>query len=258
MSDKASRGMHGRKTQSGADPRIEDLVQAGQIRIGVFPSFQYSTNSVTGEKRGLALAIARALSARLGHGKVVTIEYATPAGVIEGLKSDGCDLGFMLIDPARATEVNFTPAFARSDFTYLLPAGSKLRRAADVDRPEIRIAAVTGHASTAGLERIIRHASVLYADTYESAVDLLRSGNAEAFASIREMTLQYSTQLPNSCVMDEGYQSNFAGIAIAKGNLGRLSYITEFLDDLKSSGAMQRMIEAVDLRGIEVVLPGAR
>jgi polar amino acid transport system substrate-binding protein len=127
-----------------------------------------------------------------------------------------------------------------------------------VDRPETRIAAVPRHASTGALERIIRQASVLYADSYESAVDLLRSGNAEAFASIREIALQYSTQLPNSCVMDEGYQSNFAGIAIAKGHFGRLSYITEFLDDLKRSGAMQRMIEAVDSRGIEVVLPDAR
>jgi polar amino acid transport system substrate-binding protein len=250
--------MHGRKTQSSADPRIGDLVQAGQIRIGVFPSFQYSTNSVTGERRGLALAIAHSLSACLGVGKVVTVEYATPPDLIEGLKSDGCDLGFMLIDPARATEVDFTPAFVRSDFTYLLPPGSQLRRAAEVDRPETRIAAVPRHASTGALERIIRQASVLYADSYESAVDLLRSGNAEAFASIREIALQYSTQLPNSCVMDEGYQSNFAGIAIAKGHFGRLSYITEFLDDLKRSGAMQRMIEAVDSRGIEVVLPDAR
>jgi polar amino acid transport system substrate-binding protein len=250
--------MRDRETKSSADPRIEDLVHAGQIRIGVFPSFQYSTNSVTGEKRGLALAIAHALSERLGLGEVRAIEYATPLGVIEGLKSNGCDLGFMLIDPGRATEVDFTPAFARSDFTYLLPPGSQLRRAADVDRPEIRIAAVRGHASTAALERIIRQASVLYADTYDSAVDLLRSGDVEAFASIREIVLQYSTQFLHSRVMDEGYQSNFAGIAVAKCHSRRLSYIAEFLDDMRRSGAMQRMIETAGLHGIEVVRPGAR
>jgi polar amino acid transport system substrate-binding protein len=245
--------MHDRQSQSSADPRIEDLVQAGQIRIGVFPSFQYSINPATGEKRGLALAIARALSERLGLGKVVTIDYANPTGVIEGLRSDHCDLGFMLIDPARAAEVSFTPAFVRSDFTYLLPPGSHLRSAADVDRPEIRIAAVRGHASTAALEGIVRQACVRRADTFDSAVELLRNGDVEAFASIREIVLQCSTQVPNSRVMDDGYQSNFAGIAVAKPHAGRLSYITEFLDDMKRSGAMQRLIEAADLRGVDVV-----
>jgi hypothetical protein len=46
---------------------------------------------------------------------------------------------------APTAEVNFTPAFVRSDFTYLVPAGSALGSAADVDRPGIRVAAVRGH-----------------------------------------------------------------------------------------------------------------
>jgi hypothetical protein len=39
----------------------------------------------------------------------VTVEYATPPEVIACVKTGGCDIGFMLIDPARATEVDFTP-----------------------------------------------------------------------------------------------------------------------------------------------------
>ena len=161
----------------------------------------------------------------------------------------------MLIDPARATEVDFTPAFVRSDYSYLLPAGSSIRSSADVDRPGIRIAAVRGHASTAALVRIIRQASLVYAETYDSAVDLLRTGTADAFASIREMVLQYSTQLSGSRVLDDSYQSNLAGIAVPKGHPGRLAYVSELLDDMKRSGSLQRMIDGVDLRGIEVVAP---
>jgi hypothetical protein len=40
------------------DPRIADLVHAGKLRIGVFPSFQYSKDSATGQRRGLAIEIA--------------------------------------------------------------------------------------------------------------------------------------------------------------------------------------------------------
>jgi polar amino acid transport system substrate-binding protein len=239
------------------DQRVADLVRAGKIRIGVFPSFQYSKDSVTSEPRGLAIGIARAIAARLGLGDVVTVEYPTPPQVIECIKTGGCDIGFMLIDPARATEVDFTPAFVRSDFTYLLPASSPIRSAADVDRPGIRIAAVRGHASTAALVRIIKQANPVYAETFDSAVDLLRTGNADAFASIREMVLQYSAQLPGSRVLQDNYLSNLAGVAVPKGNAGRLGYISEFLDDMKRSGSLQRLVDGAGLRGVELVAPKA-
>ena len=240
-----------------ADQRVADLVRAGKIRIGVFPSFQYSKDLVTGEQRGIAIGIARAVAARLGLSEVMTVEYPTPPQVIECIKTGGCDVGFMLIDPTRATEVDFTPPFVRSDYTYLLPANSPMRAAADVDRPGIRIAAVRGHASTAALVRVIKQANPVYADTYESAIDLLRSGNADAFASIREMVLRYAPQLSGSRVLEDSYQSNLAGIAVPKGNVGRLAYISELLDDMKRSGSLQKVIDSANLRGIEIVSPRA-
>jgi polar amino acid transport system substrate-binding protein len=171
------------------------------------------------------------------------------------IKTGGCDVGFMLIDPARATEVDFTPAFVRSDYTYLVPANSQIRSAADVDRPGVRIAAVRGHASTAALLRIVKQASPVYGDTFESAVDQLRTGNAEVFASIREVVLQYSTRLSGSRVLEDNYQSNLAGIAVPKGNAGRLGYIGDFLDDMKRSGSLQQLVDGAGLRGVEMVAP---
>jgi polar amino acid transport system substrate-binding protein len=240
---------------SQPDPRVADLVTVGKLRVGVFPSFQYSKDSATGQPRGLAIGIARALATRLGLGEVITVEHPTPPQVVQCVKTGACDVGFMLIDPARAIEVGFTPPFVRSDFTYLLPAGSSIRRAADVDRPGVRIAAVRGHASTAALVRIITQAQPVYADEYDPTFELLRTGNADAFASIREMLLQYSGQLPGSRVLEDSYQSNFAGIAVPKGNVGRLAYISEFLDDMKRSGSLQRAIDGAGLRGVEVVVP---
>jgi polar amino acid transport system substrate-binding protein len=239
-------------TQLLADPRVADVVQAGKVRIGVFPSFQYSKDGA-GQPQGLAIGIARAFASRLGLSDVVTIEYPTPQDVIECVKTGGCDLGFMLIDPTRATEVDFTPGFVRSDFTYLLPPRSSVSSAADVDRLGTRIAVVRGHASTAALIRVIKQAAPVYAESYETAVDLLRTGSADAFASIREMVIQYSQQLPGSRVLDDSYQSNLAGIAVAKGRGDRLAYISEFLDEMKRSGALKRVIDSAGLRGIEVV-----
>jgi polar amino acid transport system substrate-binding protein len=236
------------QTQSSPDPRVSDIVQSGKLRIGVFPSFQYSKDA-SGKPQGLALGIANALAAGMSIREVVTVEYATPPQVIACVKESGCDVGFMLVDPARAKEVDFTPAF----FTYLVPPGSPLKTAADVDRPGIRIAVVRGHASTISLVRIIKQAQPVYEDTYDPTFELLRSGQADAFASIREMLIQYSTQLPGSRVLEDNYQTNLAGIAVPKGNSGRLAYLTEALDHMKRSGVLKQLVEKNSLRGVEVV-----
>ena len=69
------------------------------------------------------------------------------------------------------------------------------------------------------------------------------------------MLLQYSARLPGSRVLEDNYRSNLAGVAVPKSNAGRLSYISDFLDGMKRDGALQRIIDGAELRGIEVVAP---
>ena len=40
-----------------SDTRVADLVQSGKLRIGVFPSFQFSKDPATGHPRVLPLAL---------------------------------------------------------------------------------------------------------------------------------------------------------------------------------------------------------
>lgn len=238
---------------SHAEPQVTDLARAGIIRIGVFPSFQYSKDAATGQPRGLAIGIAHALAARIGIAKIVTVEHAVPPQVIVCVKTGECDFGFMLIDPVRATEVDFTPPFVRSDFTYLLPAASRIRSAAEVDHAGMRVAVVRGHASTLAWERLAKQARPVYVDSYESAVELMRNDKADAFASIREMLLEYAPKLPGSHVLADSYLSNLAGVAVAKGNVDRLTFVKETLEQMKRSGALEQIIREAGLRGVEIV-----
>ena len=86
---------------------------------------------------------------------------------------------------------------------------------------------------------------------------MVSSGKADAFASIREILVQYSAQVPGSRVLGDSYQTNLAGMAVAKERGGRLAYLTEFLDDLKRSGDLQKILDNADLRGVEIVTPKA-
>lgn len=235
-----------------ADQRIADLVQAGEIRLALFLP-QYTKDSATGELRGLGpgvvmLEISRALAARLGV-KLTIIEQPTPRKALECIKASGCDLAFLGIEPSRAAEIDFTPAVLEFDYSFLVPARSLLRHFADIDRPGHRIAVVRNHASTMALDRIMKRAELVGSDLPDDAFDLLRSGNANAFAAPREILVDYSIKLPGSRVLDESYGVNRVGIAVAKHRAGLLSYCTEFVEDAKSTGLIARIIDDGGLRG---------
>jgi polar amino acid transport system substrate-binding protein len=149
----------------------------------------------------------------------------------------------MGIEPSRSAEVDFSPPVVQFEFTYLMPAGSSIRLIADADRPEIRIAVVRNHASTLSLSRILKQAKLVYAETADDTLDLLRTGHADVMASARRILLDYSTQLPGSRVLEDRYGVNLVGIAVPKGQPGRLAYISEFIEEAKKSWLVQQTIE---------------
>jgi polar amino acid transport system substrate-binding protein len=245
--------------QQTADPRVADLVRAGKVRFALFlPG--YAKDPVTGELRGVGtgavtVQIARALAARLGV-EIQLVGFLAPPAVVECLKAGACDMAYMGIEPSRVGEVGFSLPFMQQDFTYLVPAGSSIRSAADADKPGVRIAVVRDHASTLALSRILKHADPVGAEIPDAAFELLRAGHADAWASPRFSLLEYSTQLPGSRVLEDRYGANLIAMAVPKSQDGRLAYISEFIEEAKASGLVQRAIERAGLRGYQVVSPG--
>ena len=102
------------------------------------------------------------------------------------------------------------------------------------------------------LSRMLKHATIVSATTPEPAFELLRNGDAEAFASIREVLLAYAAQLPGSRVLEQRYGFNSVAMAVAKGHAGRLAVISEFVEQAKSSGLVQRALDRGGWRGVRV------
>jgi polar amino acid transport system substrate-binding protein len=248
-------------TPSLGDPRVADLVQAGKIRVALFPP-QYVQDPATGELRPFAagvisMELARGLARRLGV-EVQLVGQPTPPKAVECVKTAACDVVIVGIEPSRAAEVDFSPPVIQFDYTYLVPAGSSIDSIADVDRPGIRIAVVRNHASTFALSRIVKHGELLAADMPDAAFDLLRAGDVHAFAAPREALLDYSVKLPGSRVLTDAYGVNVVGLAVRKGQGGRLAYVSEFIEEAKASGLIQRAIEGAGLRGVRVAAPVKR
>ncbi len=106
------------------------------------------------------------------------------------------------------------------------------------------------------LSRMLKHAELVRADTVVGAFDLLQAGQADVCALRRPNLLQFSPRLPGSRVLEDRFGVNNAAIVVPKGQAGRLAYVSEFIEEAKTSGLIQRAIERAGLRGVQVAPRG--
>jgi polar amino acid transport system substrate-binding protein len=239
------------------DSRVADLVRTGKLRVGVgvvAPHWAIK-DPQTGELRGVAVDIARTLATRLKI-ELVAVEYPSPPAVLGGLKDSAWDVGFLAIDPSRATVVDFSPPYLQIDATYLVPDGSSIRNVTDADQPGVRIAVTNKSVEEIVLSRSLKQAELRSVDTISAGFDLLRAGNADVLAAPRPALLPLSNRLPGSRVLVDRFHAAFGAMAVPKGQTGRLAYIAEFIEEAKASGLVQQAIERAGVRGVQVAPPG--
>jgi polar amino acid transport system substrate-binding protein len=236
-----------------ADPRVADLLRAGEVRVALYVP-QYTKDPVTGELGGWCVDIVSALGAKLGI-KGVPVEHPNPANALTSIASGACDAGIIGIEAERATKVDYSQPIVEADYTLLAPAGSPYRSITDADQPGVRIAAVRHHASTIALNKIIKHASFIYADMPEPTFQILQRGEADLFASLHEVLRHYVARLPGSRIWEGRYGFNSLGLAVPKGHAGRLALLREFAEQAKVSGIIQTAIDRSGWSGIRVARP---
>jgi polar amino acid transport system substrate-binding protein len=237
------------------DPRIADLIRTGAIRTGLFLP-QFIRDLTSGELRGLgtgyiAIEMTRVIAERIGIAMRI-IEYPSPKAAVAGLKSDGCDVVFLGVEPTRAAEVDFAPAIFQFDYSLLVPDGSTIQSITDADRPDIRIGLIESHASALALRRTVKHAQLVGVELPEQAPDLIRQGKVEALAFPRDHLLDFADQLPGTHVLAKGYGTNRVAMAVRQNRDGLLAFTNEFSEQAKQSGLVQSAIERGALRGFAV------
>jgi len=236
-----------------SDPRMADLVSAGEMRVGLGLGVLMSAvkNPATGELRGAALELGRALARKIGV-RLVTIEYPRPGAVLEGAQTNAWDVSFLVFDPERAAQVDFSHIILKSDYTYLVAPGAHVGSVADADQPGIRIAVPRGDGSDLYLTRTLRQAKLIRTESHAAAVELLRTGGADAKASPRFVLATEASSLPGSRLLESGFAEISYAAIVPKGRTARLAYVNEFVEESKTSGLVEGIIETLGLQGVTV------
>jgi polar amino acid transport system substrate-binding protein len=175
--------------------------------------------------------------------------------VLDGARNNAWDVTFLVIDPARAADADFSSPYMESDFTLLVPASSAIQNFADADQPGIRIGVPRGDAVDLRLTRIVKQAELVRVDNQAAGADLLRTGRINAYAAPRPALLGMSAHLSGSHVLEDSFATISFAAFVPKGHDGNLAYAGEFLEEAKASGLIKSFIERAGLRGMKVARP---
>jgi polar amino acid transport system substrate-binding protein len=230
-----------------------ELAPSGTLRAGInYGNFILATrDAATGESRGVAIDLTRELAQRLGV-RFELVAYTSVAAMVDAAKTGAWDIAFLGIDPAREGEIGFSAAYLEIDATYLVPAGSPLRAAAEVDRDGIRVAAPTRANYELFLSRSLARAQLVRAPNAEAAFDLLATGKVDALAGLKQALIGLADRLPGARMLDGQFMKVPQAVGVPRGRDAGLAYLRGFVEEAKASGLVARAIDRTGARGVSV------
>ena len=230
-----------------------ELAPAGRLRVGInYGNFLLVTkDDAKGEYRGIAVDLGRELGRRLGV-PVELVPFATAGKLADAVKAGAWDVAFLGNEPQRAGDIAFSPAYLEIEATYLVPAGSKIRTIADVDREGVRIATAVNSAYDLYLSRTLKHATLVRANAIQGSYDVFVKDKLEVLSGLRPRLVTDAETLPGSRVLDGRFTTVQQSVGTPQGRPAAAAYLSEFAKEIKTSGFVAEAIARHAVRGVSV------
>ncbi len=232
---------------------LSQIAPTGKLRAGInLLNFLLVTGkSADGMPEGVAPDMARAIAKKLGV-PLELVPYATPGELADAALDGAWDIGLIGSEPARAEKIDFTAAYVEIEATYLVPAGSTLRHASEVDQPGNRIAVASRSAYDLWLVRNIKHATLMHADGFEATLDLFLTQKLEAMASLKPGLLNDVEKVPGSRILEGKFTAVQQSVGVPKGRTLAAQWLQEFVQQAKASGFVAELIAKHHVKGLSV------
>ena len=206
----------------------------------------------TGEIGGITVDIARELARRLAC-HVELIPFDSAGQVTATVAHNIWDVGFLAIDPKRATEIEFTAAYIIIEGTYLVPDASRFQTITDVDSPGVRISAEANSAYDLYLARELKHATRVHLPPMAGTkIEHFATGAIDVAAGIRQPLLAFAKAHPQFRVLPGRFMAINQAMGLPKGHVVAAAFIKSFIEDLKASGFVADAIKRHNQPGASV------
>ena len=230
---------------AGSDD-LKQLAPTGQLRGGVVvspaASAFFAIRDGKGEVQGVTVDLVRAFAAALKLPLALQV-YENSGQVTDAVASGACDLAFMPQDAERAKKVDFGPAYYFISSTYLVPAGSAIQSIEAVNRPGVRIVAISDTPPARSARRTAPTASVEEVPSVDRMTEMARTGKGDAFALSHDSFAGLLPKLPGARVLPGHFQQTGIAVAVPKGRAAALKIASGLIEDAKKSGLVRRALD---------------
>lgn len=243
------------QTQISPDARAE-LAPGGKLRVGINHSnfLIVTPGSPFGAPKGIAPELALELGKRAGV-PVQFLSFDAAGKLADAVKSAQVDVGFLGNEPQRADVIAFSPAYLELPVTYLVPAGSPIAKLEEVDREGVRVAVSARSAYDLYLTRNLKHAQLVRAEGIPASAKLFVADKLEALAGLKPGLMEEARKLPGSRLLDGQVTAVQQSIGAPKNRQAAAAYLRGFVEDVKRSGMVRRLVESHGVKGVNVAPP---
>ncbi|HVQ81663.1 MAG TPA: transporter substrate-binding domain-containing protein [Pseudolabrys sp.] len=92
----------------------------------------------------------------------------------------------------------------------------------------------------------------------DAAVAAIKAGEIDCIALSRESLSGLTAKIPGSRVLDGGLLHSSTAVAVPKGKMEALAYVSQFIEDAKASGLMRKAFDDMDLKNSQVAPAGMK
>jgi polar amino acid transport system substrate-binding protein len=246
-------------TQQTIDPAlVPAFAPSGTLRasINLGNPILAGKDAASGKPVGVSVDLAREFGRRLGV-KIELVTFEKAAASVDAVKSEGADLGFFAIDPARSEGLLFTAPYVLIEGSYLVPESSELTDNAHVDSKGHRISVGSGSAYDLFLTREIRQAEIVRLPGAPAALAAVRAGDVEVAAGIRQVLEGEAQRAPGVRVLPGRFMviQQAMGLPASRGARAH-EVLAAFVEEMKASGFVAGALKRHRIEGA-IVAPAA-
>jgi polar amino acid transport system substrate-binding protein len=239
-----------------------DLAPTGTLRATFLNGnpVQGTVDANTGAISGPVADIVKELARRAGVPFTITPSNGAKE-LIERLNNHTFDMGLLAFEAERSRQVDFSGPYLLMGSTFLVPASSAIRTAADADGPDVKIGAVDGNSPTIFLQQHLKNATVIAwktAPPYEQLLKMFATGEVNAYAGNRARLAEAADMYPGLRVAQDNFTVLEQNLVVPKGDAVKLKIINDFLDEARSSEFLKDMLVRAKLAGVEPPPPRNR
>jgi putative glutamine transport system substrate-binding protein len=234
----------GAKKESGA---LADIKKRGKLVVGVkFDTKLFGLKDPgSGKVEGFDIDIAKALAKKLlGDESKLELKEVTSQTRMPMLNNGDIDLiiATMTITEKRKKEVDFSDVYFKAGQSLLVKKGSPIKGLQDVTK-DTKVLGVKGATSIKNIEDKVPGLQVQQYQNYQEAFTALKAGQGEVLTTDNSILIGMTKQDPNYQLAGDIFTDEPYGIAIKKGQTELVTYVNDFLKELKSSGQYDAIYE---------------